>query len=323
MSNGCGTNLNWRPSGDWARLRQRAQALAQIRAFFAERAILEVETPSLVSCSALEAEIEQFTVPLSPTRSYWLIPSPEFHMKRLLAAGSGPIYQVCKAFRKGEQGEKHNPEFTLLEYYRPGFTDLNLMTEIEELLTHLTGSPCNPRSIRYGELFQERLQVDAWSLERDHFVALCGQYALSPPMSLLQESARIQEWRDFLFSFIIEPQLGNDRPLWVTHYPQETASLARLDPESPQLARRFELYINGLELCNGFWELTDLKEQKERFQRIKEEKGRNEEMDPAFLAALAAGLPPSAGVAVGLERLFCALWGGQLKDWISFHWLRA
>lgn len=299
----------WRPSAEMAALRQRAQLLAELRGFFAARGVMEVETPVLYGAGATDPHLLSFSTeylgPGSPSgRTLYLQTSPEFAMKRLLAAGSGPIYQIGKSFRNGETGRRHNPEFTMLEWYRPGWDYHALMDEVEALIRQVLTTPAAAR-VSYGELFLRHLDVDPHCADlaalRDAAIAR----GIAAPVGLGNDR---DGWLDFLWCHSVEPQLGSDgRPLFVVDYPASLAMLARLRPGSPAVAERFELYLHGIELANGFHELADGVEQRRRFE------GDNAQrraaglppmpLDEHLLAALEQGLPDCSGVALGVDRL--------------------
>ena len=232
-------------------------------------------------------------------------------MKRLLAAGSGPIYQIAKAFRRGEAGRRHNPEFTMLEWYRPGFDDEALMAEVDALVRQVLSTP-PAAHVPYGDLFMRHLGVDAHRADAAALreaAARCGITA--PELGEARDG-----WLDFLWSHAVEPHLGGDgRPLFVIDYPASQAMLARLRPGSPPVAARFELYLHGVELANGFHELADPEEQRRRFEADNAERraaGLSAmPLDEYLLAALAHGLPDCSGVALGVDRLLMLRLGAR------------
>ena len=303
---------DWRPGATLDALRQRAALLARLRRFFADRGVLEVETPLLSRAGSTDPQISSFrtryTGPGAPQgRELYLASSPEFAMKRLLAAGSGPIFQICKAFRQGEAGRLHNPEFTMLEWYRPGFDHFRLMDEVEALLAEVADGRLGREGVErvsYGELFERHLGLDP---HRANDELLARRAADFPALAGIGTLPR-DGWLDLLMSHVIQPQLI--RPTFVYHYPASQAALARIRPPAggePAVAERFELFYRGVELANGFHELVDAGEQRARFVR---ERRRRQAlglppvaMDEHLLAALRAGLPPCAGVAMGVDRL--------------------
>lgn len=309
----------WRPAASLDAVHRRAEILRRIRRFFDERGVLEVDTPHLGAFANPDPHIESLAVawndPGGAVCHGWLHTSPEFPMKRLLAAGSGSIYQVCKVFRAGERGRLHNPEFTLLEWYRLGFDHHALMDEMVELINSLLPTPRVAERGSYRDLFLERLSLDPLqaSAEEMRQVALAHGVASVEGLELGRD-----DLLDLLFSYLIQPRLGRDTLCFVHAYPASQASLARLEPEEPTVARRFELFMNGVELANGFHELQDGTEQAERFAedlRRREVKGqRPTPADSRLLAALDHGLPDCAGVALGLERLLMVIMGAEHID---------
>ncbi len=298
---------DWRPTARWAALRRRAELLATVRRFFAQRQVLEVETPLLAAAGVTDLHLHSLTTEVEldgAARRRYLQTSPELAMKRLLAAGSGPIYQICKAFRDGEAGGRHNPEFTILEWYRPGFDHHALMGEIDELLSTCLGTSPGER-LTYRELFQRSLGLDPLTADTDQLRAAAA--ALGPiPEGF--ETASVDDWLLWLLAEAVEPGLGRQRPTFVHGFPASQAALARLDESTdPPTAERFEVWVEGVELGNGFHELTDPVEQRRRFAadlRSRRRRGLGEPpIDERFLAALGHGLPPSAGVAIGFDRL--------------------
>lgn len=278
-------------------LRRRAAMVAAIRGFFAERGYLEVETPLRLPIPLPEAHIELFA-----SEGWVLQPSPETCMKRLLAAGCANLFQICKCFRKAERGRRHLPEMTLLEWYAAGETYADLMACCEALVPRIAHEIGAGGSLHYqGRRIDlsppwERLTV------REAF----ARFAAIPLETALAED-RFEE----MMALRIEPHLGWERPVFLTEYPAEHASLARLKPGDPAVAERFELYIGGLELCNGFSELNDPAEQRRRFH-VEQERMRAagkpvHPLPEKFLAAL-ADMPACAGNAMGIDRLamlFC------------------
>ena len=313
----------WRPSAAIDVIAARARMLSRIRAFFAEQGVMEVETPILSRHGVTDPALESLR--LEPTgnggAAPWLQTSPEFPMKRLLAAGSGPIYQICKVFRDDERGRRHHPEFTLLEWYRPGLSMHALMDEVAALVRCVLKRPDQEQDLEpklesdlRPELAMEQIAY------RDLFRSRLGLDPLSAPPEALRDGAiRLQVpgaetlelggdgWLDLLLSCVLEPELGRDRMSFVYDYPPTQAALARIRDGAFPVAERFELYIDGMELANGFQELTDAAEQLRRFECDLADRSLKSQvpvpMDDAFLDALAAGMPETAGVALGLDRL--------------------
>lgn len=289
---------NWQPSASLAALKSRAQQLAWVRGFFANRDVLEVETPSLGRRGVTDLNIDSV-----PAGSGWLQTSPEYPMKRLLAAGSGDIYQIARVFRHGERGPRHNPEFSLLEWYRTGFNDADLMSEVADLVCGWLDCS-RPVTADYGDLFIRFSGVDPFLASDETLRELCKPWMPSEQLSTLLRD----ECLDLLMSFQVEPQLASLGPVFVTGYPASQAALARIsEVDGRRRAHRFELYIEGVELCNGYWELTDPAEQRARFvsdNLARREAGKLEmPVDEDLLAAMEAGIPDCAGVALGLDRL--------------------
>ncbi len=301
----------WQPQATLEVLRLRAVLLGRVRHFFAVRGLLEVETPMLSAAATPAPALHSFDVryngPDGPaSRQLFLHTSPEYPMKRLLAAGSGSIYQLCRVFRDGEAGARHNPEFTLLEWYRVGFDLAALMDEVEALLRSvLAGVRDLPpaRRLSYRDLFQAYAGVDGLTADIDALRACLEQHGHRSPAGM--GSADLDAWRDLLLTHVIEPQLQG--LVFVTDYPASQAALARIQPGQPAVAARFECYLDGVEIANGFHELADAAEQQRRFERENRERSAQGlaamPLDIALLEALAAGLPDCCGVALGFDRL--------------------
>jgi len=317
----------WMPSAKLECLARRAHMLTKVRAFFRARQVMEVETPVLSWATVPDPNIESMTAdsPLGGAPQLFLQTSPEFHMKRLLAAGSGPIYQICKSFRKGESGRLHNPEFTMLEWYRPGFDYHALMDEVDALINELLPTS-TAQHMTCGEAYRRYAGIDPY----------CD------PPSVLQDCARARDipgvpglaatdrdgWLDLLLSHVVGPQLGRGRPTFLYDFPPSQAALARVRRGSPDVAERFELFIDGLEIANGARELRDAGEQRQRFEG---ERVRRRAMglvdvpvDERLLAALDYGLPDCAGVAIGLDRVVMLAAGARdIAEVLSFSLARA
>lgn len=305
----------WRPSASLALLRARAELLARIRAFFDERQVLEVETPILSTSAPSEPAIAPLPCRYQGQTPCWLNSSPEFAMKRLLAAGSGPIYQLGKVFRDGELGRLHNPEFTMLEWYRPGFSLDELMAEVAALVSFVAGQNRPLQRLSYRELFLEHLGLDPLQTG----VAQLEALARSLGIDLMAETMDKDAWLDLLLSHLLQPLLGQGALSFVQDYPPSQAALAQLrdTPHGP-VAERFELYMEGIEIANGYAELTNAAEQRQRFMHDLERRRRQglpePRMDEHFLAALEAGLPQCSGVALGVDRLLMVLQGCKWLD---------
>jgi elongation factor P--(R)-beta-lysine ligase len=301
---------DWRPTASREMLQLRAGLLARARAFFAARHVLEVDTPIVVNAPVTDVHIHSARVMLeaaAPAEAlrapYFLHSSPEYAMKRLLAAGVGDIYQICHVVRALERGRLHNAEFTLIEWYRLGYSLDALMSEVEALVRELLGAPAASRAsarVSYREAFLQTLALDPFTA----------------PIAKLEERARQagfdgvatdrDELLELLMGTVIGPRLGQGGLTFVHGYPASQAALARLDPDDSRAAQRFELYCDGIELANGFHELTSAREQRNRFERDIEERRRlglpEAAVDEHLLAALEAGLPDCCGVALGFDR---------------------
>jgi lysyl-tRNA synthetase class 2 len=294
--------------------------LACIRRFFAEANVLEVETPVLSGAAALDPSLQSLQTAWAgggeSGQRLWLHTSPEFPMKRLLAAGSGPIYQICKVFRDGERGRFHHPEFSLLEWYRPGWDYRRLMCEVADLVRAVLEKPDLPaETIAYRDLFRARLGLDPWNAD-------LGALRRSAVESGVARAAELDlnrdGWLDLLLSHCLEASLGRGRLTFLCDYPPTQAALARLRGDGEQVAERFELYFEGMELANGFQELTDPDEQRRRFRQdqiSREATGlERPPMDEQLLRALTHGMPEASGVAMGLDRLLMVVTGRHHID---------
>ncbi|CAM3444633.1 EF-P lysine aminoacylase EpmA [Halomonas casei] len=319
--------IDWHPTASIETLRERARLMASVRAFFAARTVLEVETPVLGQGGSTDVHLVSLNT-LARTdrgqRRLWLQTSPEFHMKRLLAAGSGPIFQLARSFRDGEVGARHNIEFTMLEWYRPQFSLNEMIAETAALVIALL--PTAPGDIvhyRYRELFHTHLAVDPFTSSLEKLRALASERGQMSAHALADEGR--DTCLDLLMSMVIEPQLGQQELSVVTDYPTSQAALARRhqDADGEWVASRFELYVNGIELANGYDELTDAEEQRRRFNADNAERRRlglpEVDIDENLLAALEHGMPEGAGVALGIDRLIqLALGKARLEDVLAF-----
>lgn len=304
--------------------------LQRIRAFFTARNVLEVETPLLSHASGTDAQLAFFTSRYETpphSQALFLQTSPEFAMKRLLAAGSGSIYQICKAFRNGEAGRFHNPEFTILEWYRVGFDLAQLMDEVEALFDALFDGQLNsPRRVSYQTIFEQYTGLNALIFSYIDYCAYANQNGLNEAITLCGQNHAL--WLDFLFSFCVQPHLGINELCLVYGYPACQSSLARLNSENPLITERVEVFINGIELGNGFYELADVNEQNRRFEAeiyIRQQENLPVAVkDERLLAALKSGLPDCSGIALGLDRLLMVLANlPSVADTVSFDITRA
>jgi lysyl-tRNA synthetase class 2 len=299
----------------------RAAALASARSFFASRGYLEVETPIAIPSPGLDLHLDAFaTVPTGvrggpPATERFLSTSPEYQMKRLLAAGHGRIFQITRAFRAGESGQRHNPEFTILEFYRPHAGASAVMRDTEQLVARVTG----------GSVTVDGRTIDVRPpLPRITLLEAFERFANTPPDETLRLADHDEDEFFEKLAFEVEPGLAAlDRGVFVTEYPASQASLARKKPEDPRVAERFELYVAGVELCNGFGELTDATEQRKRFEHDQAERARRGKpvypIDERFLDALASGMPASGGNAIGFDRLVALACGTRaIGDVMAF-----
>ena len=304
-------------------LQARAQLLAQLRQFFQQRDVMEVCTPVLSQAGGTDPCIEifhtRYTGPgYANGLDLYLHTSPEFAMKRLLAEGSGAIYQIAPVFRNAEFGNRHNPEFTMLEWYRPGFNHHALMQEVAALVCGCLDENLSTQKISYVELFQNKFSWNPLHADISQLVQTTKQYGV-----YTESLEHRDEYLDLLMSMVIEPELGDKCLTFVYDYPASQASLARLNDENPLVASRFELYYQGVELANGFHELTDAKEQRQRFEeenRQRQQRGlRQMPVDERLLKALQQGMPDCSGVALGLDRLLMLQQGATaLSDVLTF-----
>jgi elongation factor P--(R)-beta-lysine ligase len=317
----------WRPSASLETLAERATLLQQLRSFFLRREVMEVETPLLSQGTVPDPGIEVFSVSSAAAAGAqrFLQTSPEFAMKRLLAAGAGDIFQITKAFRQGEFGRHHNPEFTLLEWYRVGWDHAALIREVAELISevlHCDGWQVWP----YRTLFMDVLGIDPTQegAEVADWVHIAREQLGSIPENLDRDALL-----DLLMSHCIEPALRDCGLVFVTDFPASQAALARtMDVGGMTVAARFECYVGGQELANGYWEQTDAGALR---KQLDAENGRRQmrglaprPLDERLLAAQRQGLPDCAGVAMGVDRLLALKLGADaLAEAISFDWSRA
>ena len=324
--------MNWRPHADTEALRARARALRAAREFFDARDVLEVETPALSSHGVTDPHIDGITTRLGalPDRELHLQTSPEYAMKRLLAAGSPDIYQVCQVFRDGELGRRHRPEFTMVEWYRRGISFTEMIDETCRFIADLFAAAANialptlANRFRYDEAFSaatglDPLDEDIEELRRRSRELVPG-LAESTVAGLGDDRTA---WLDLLMGYAVMPSLPAGSLAVIHHYPADQAALARLDPDDARFAERFEISYDGIELANGYHELADAEEQRLRFdadRRRRAALGRPYvEADARLLAALDHGLPDCCGVAVGFDRaLMCALGANSIGEVISF-----
>lgn len=290
-------------------LKRRAELLANVRRFFAVREVLEVSTPILSSAAPTATYLDSFSTRFSAgndSKTLYLHTSPEFAMKRLLAAGSGPIYQIATVFRNGELGRQHTPEFSMLEWYRPGFSLTDLMTEVDALMQQVIGFPAAV-IFRYRDLFLQYLQLDIYQADDEAL----KQLALDRIAGLTVDWQTDRDgWLEMLMSQLIEPHFkALETPVMVTEFPASQAQLAKIETntEGHPVAKRFELYAGGMELANGYDELCDAAELRKRFEQDNQQRQQHGKppmpIDENLLAAMQTGLPQCSGIALGLDRL--------------------
>lgn len=317
--------MSWRPGASRQVIADRAALLGKIRQFFLTRNVLEVETPLLCSAGITDPSVEPLTVEQGTSlhTPRYLQTSPEYPMKRLLAAGSGSIYQIAKAFRDGEVGSRHNPEFTLLEWYRLGYDHHQLMSEVAELICSCLGER-QWKKLSYRQLFTRFLKLDPFTASVEQLSETARMH-----VDLTFDSDDRDLWLDLLMSHVIEPQLADFGLCFVYDYPASQAALSRVvERDGTDFSQRFELYLDGMELGNGYCELTDAQEQASRFSADNEKRLRlglaQKPVDTKLLAAIEHGLPQCSGVAVGVDRLLMCLTGSvDIRDVLTFDWGRS
>ncbi len=301
-------------------LELRASLLASARAFFASRGVLEVDTPAVVNAPVTDIHIHSARVVFADDpRPFFLHTSPEYAMKRLLAAGSGDIYQICHVVRGLERGRIHNAEFTLIEWYRIGYTLDRLMSEVDALVRHLLGDVAftfSSERITYRDAFLREMHLDPFAATDEELAAAARSLGFV-------ERAERDELLELLMGAVVGPRLGGAALTFVHDYPATQAALARLNPDDPRTALRFELYCKGIELANGFHELASAEEQRRRFEQDNAQRHRLGlavyKIDERLLAALREGLPECAGVALGFDRtLMLAAAAGHIDDILAF-----
>ena len=313
---------SFRPAATWEILRLRAELLRRVRTFFGERGFLEVETPVLSADVVIDRHLDPLAAVLPEDarrpevgRRLWLQTSPEFHMKRLLAAGAGPIYQIARVFRAGERGPRHNPEFTLVEWYEPGVDYDGGMTTLAELAVALLNRGPAER-VSYADAFSRQLGLDPHIATSADLVDAARRLQIATPDSLSTDDR--DTWLELLLGQCVEPHLGQERPTILFDYPASQAALAQVRPGPPAVAERFELYVDGVELANGYHELLDPAVLRERnratnLQRAADGKPTLPE-ESRLLDAMDAGLPPATGTALGFDRLVMLLAGARTID---------
>ncbi|PKF61231.1 elongation factor P lysine(34) lysyltransferase [Psychromonas sp. psych-6C06] len=321
--------MSWLPNADIALLKKRAVIIQKMRRFFIQRDLLEVETPSLSQAGVTDQHLfcfkTHFVGPEISERKpdplgvpLYLQTSPEFHMKRLLSAGSGSIFQIAKAFRNEESGRYHNPEFTLLEWYRVGFDHFQLMDEMEQLLKLVLACD-NATRLTYQQAFQLHLDVDPLSASLEQLKVAGASLDLGDVLDNEDDKDTVLQ---LLFCVAIEPVIANDAPCFVYNFPASQAALARISKDDNRVAERFEVYYKGIELANGFHELSDSKEQRLRFEKDNRLRQKNNlpqmPIDHRFVDSLDS-LPDCSGVALGIDRLIMLATGqSHIDNVVSF-----
>jgi lysyl-tRNA synthetase class 2 len=315
---------DWKPTASIATLEVRASMLRAARDYFAATRALEVETPTLSASAVTDIHIASVAA-LPFGRRHFLHTSPEFPMKRLLAAGCGDIWQICRVYRDGESGRFHNPEFTLIEWYRVGVDHHSLMSDVERLLSAMLPPSRHFDSaerLSYREAVQLHAGIDAFDDPLAVLIARLESADIEVPPSIRGDR---DACLDLIVSTIVGPQLGRERLSFVYDYPASQAALARAHG---RVASRFEAYLEGIELANGFHELGDAAEQRARFQADLAERARRQlpsmPMDERFIAGLEHGLPECSGVALGFDRLvMCAVGAKHIDEVLAFPFARA
>jgi len=315
-------NNQWQPTASVKQLRQRADIMAKIRQFFAQRDVLEVDTPAMSHATVTDIHLHTFQTEFvgpgyADGRKLYFMTSPEFHMKRLLAAGSGCIYQINKAFRNEESGRYHNPEFTMLEWYRVGFDHHKLMDEMDSLL-QLVLECGKAERMSYQQAFINVLGVCPLEGSMAELKAVAATLGLSDIAEPEQDRDTLLQ---LLFSIGVENKIGQRVPAFVYDFPASQAALAKINPQDSRVADRFEVYFKGIELANGFHELDNPQEQLNRFESDNAkrlEMGLSPQpIDHHLIAALESGLPECAGVALGIDRLIMLAIGCDHIDQVT------
>lgn len=338
---------DWKPTASLDVLKQRARLIGVMRKTFEEAGYFEVETPILSHDIVVDAHLDPFITayhsgrlpddPKVPGEELYLQTSPEFAMKRLLAARAEAIYQICRVMRNGEHGERHNPEFTMAEWYRVGVDHHAQMDFTEHLVRRVFAETAQFRAeaklpsepferLTYNQAFERYVGCEILELETAEFVHLALMHDVAPPLSLTLDDR--DGWLNFLLASLVEPELGEDQPAFLYDYPASQAALARIRPDDPPVAERFELYLGGMEICNGYHELTDAEELSARMRKQnlirKSENARTLPETNRLLDSMRAGLPPCSGVALGVDRLVMKALGlSSIAEVIAFPLPRA
>lgn len=323
------TTANWQPTASLEALQARAQLLADIRQFFAQREVLEVDTQVLSHGTITDVHLHPFATPFDfsetgKKETLYLQTSPEYAMKRLLCAYQTSIYQLGKAFRHEGSGRWHNPEFTLLEWYRIGFNHEQLMDEMDALLQCVLSTGQAER-MSYQEAFKQHVGIDPLTASQAELADMLITFNIDISSDLPIDPDGIMQ---LLFSYVVEPNIGTNVPCFIHSFPASQAALARINQQDKRVADRFEVYFKGAELANGFYELANADEQRKRFEQDNRLR-QTYRLEPApvderFLQALSSGLPECAGVAMGIDRLLMIKLGAtHIQDVIPFPVSRA
>ena len=315
---------SFRPAASWDLLRRRAELLRRVREFFDRRGFLEVETPILSADTVVDRHLDPFAL-VDSGRTLWLQTSPEFGMKRLLASGGGSIYQIARVFRRDEVGPLHNPEFTRVEWYEVGAglqEGIGLLGRLAEEM--LGRGPAEP--FTYAEAFARHCQIDPHTASAAELGDVARRLGVAAPESLGQDDR--DGWLDLLLVERVQPHLGVERPTILYDYPSSQAALARVRPGPPPVAERFELYVCGIELANGFHELRDPAELRRRNRQVNLQRQADGKPplpeESRLLEAMEAGLPEATGCALGFDRLLMLAAGARtISEVIAFPFDRA
>ncbi|MGF1691419.1 elongation factor P--(R)-beta-lysine ligase [Photobacterium kagoshimensis] len=314
--------MTWQPTASISKLKQRAALLKTIRDFFAGRDVLEVDTPAMSQATVTDVHLHTFKTEFvgpgyAQGQMLYLMTSPEFHMKRLLAAGSGAIYQICKSFRNEESGRYHNPEFSMLEWYRPDFDHHQLMDEMDELLQLILQCSAATR-MTYQAAFLSVLNVCPLEGSMAELKAAARELGLADIADPEQDRDTLLQ---LLFSVGVEAKIGLNAPAFVYDFPASQAALAQINPNDVRVAERFEVYFKGIELANGFHELSNGDEQLARFEEDNAKRVtmglKPQPIDMHLVNALRAGFPDCAGVALGIDRLIMLAIGEDHIDQVT------
>lgn len=309
---------SYAPSMSLEMAHRRAQMLAQIRQFFAEREVLEVQTPLMSQAGNTDVFVPSISTNVTvqdKPQTHYLHTSPEFAMKRMLASWRVAIYQICPVFRDNEVGSRHNSEFTMLEWYRPGFDLKALAAELSDLLAAVYGQPQNLVEYSYSQAFMDYVGLNPLTASLESLIEVAAEHGFAS----LELGEDRQGWLDVLFSHLVEPNLGFQAPTLITDYPPATAALAKIEKDEAgnEVAKRFELYIKGIEIANAYDELADSQALAERFEADNEERARRGlpimPIDERLVAAC-DDLPACSGIALGVDRLLMVVTGANSID---------